>query len=66
MEKLPVRFPKKQTLCISDLMDTLGSNQSDMARAAMQLGLSEIKEMAEKNKKSAQDLVAINAYMAKQ
>lgn len=66
MEKLPVRFPTKQTLSIADLMACLGTNQSDMARAAMELGLNQIKELAARNKKSAQELVVMSAYKAKQ
>jgi len=66
MEKLPVRFPEKHVLGISDLMDSLGSNQSDMARAAMELGLMQIKELAARNVESAQQLVAISSYKAKQ
>lgn len=66
MKKLEILFGEKQHLNISDLMDNLGVKKSDLSRAAMQLGLMQIKELAARNTESAQELVAMNDFKAKQ
>lgn len=66
MKKLEILFTNKQHLNIEDLMDVLGSNKSQLARAAMELGLNQIKELAARNKVSAQELVAMNDFKSKQ
>lgn len=66
VKKIEVLYSDSQQLKLSDLMDNLGCNKTDMARAAMMLGLNQIQELASRNKESAQELVAITAYKAKQ
>lgn len=66
MQKLNVRFAKGQHLKISDLADALGVSNSDIARAALELGMNQIRELGSVKKDSAIELVAINAYKAKQ
>ena len=66
MKKLEILFGQTQHLSISDLMDALGANKSEVSRAAMQLGLMQIKEIAARNKQSAQELVAMNDFKSKQ
>lgn len=64
MKQLPVRFSKKQTAQIADLVDALEMTTTDIARAALALGMLQIKEVAARNKDSAQELVAFNAFKA--
>lgn len=66
MKPLNIRFSTTQQLQVSDLADTCGTTQSDIARAALALGMNQIKELASRNLESAQELVAINAFKAKQ
>ena len=66
MKQLPVRFNNKQTNQLSDLVEMLGSSTTDTARAALALGMQQIKELAARNTESAQELVAINAFKAMQ
>ena len=66
MKPLNVRFPEKQLLQIGDLMDCLGINQTDVSRAAMALGLQQIKELAARDNNSAVELVAVTAVRVKQ
>lgn len=66
MKQLPVRFNEKQTSQLSDLVETLGVSTTDAARAALALGMQQIKELAARNPESAQELIAINAFKAKQ
>lgn len=66
MKKIEVLYSDSQQLKLLDLMSSLGCNKTDMARAAMMLGLNQIQELTYKNKESAQELVAITAYKAKQ
>lgn len=66
MKKIEVLYSETQQLKLSGLMDSLGSNKTDMARAAMWLGLNQIQELAARDMNSAQELVAVTAYKAKQ
>ena len=66
MKKLEILFGQTQHLSISDLMDSLGANKSEVSRAAMHLGLMQIKELAARDKQSAQELVAMNDFKSKQ
>lgn len=66
MKPLNIRFSDGQQLQVSDLADCIGTTNSDIARAALALGMNQIKELAARNKESAQELVAINAFKAKQ
>jgi hypothetical protein len=66
MKKIEVLYSDTQQLKLTDLMKMLGSNKTDMARAAMWLGLNQIQELASRDMSSAQELVAVTAYKAKQ
>lgn len=66
MKQLGVKHPDSQILQVSDLMDCLGSNQTDTVRAALYLGMQQLKELAARDKESAQELLAITAYRVKQ
>lgn len=66
MKQLPVRFNEKQTNQLSDLVECLGTTTTDTARAALALGMQQIKELASRDVDSAQELVAITAFRAKQ
>jgi len=66
MKQIGVQHPEKQLLQISDLMDCLGAKQSDLVRAAMYLGLNQIKEVAARDKESAQELLATTAFKVMQ
>lgn len=62
MKQLPVRFNDKQTLQLSDLVDCLGTTTTDTARAAMALGMQQLKELAARDKDSARELLAVTAF----
>ena len=66
MKQIGVQHPEKQLLQILDLMDCLGAKQSDLVRAAMYLGLNQIKEVAARDKESAQELLATTAFKVMQ
>ena len=65
MKKLEILCGTKQHLNTSDLMDCLGVNKSALARAAYELGLMQIKELAARDKEKAQELVAMNDFKAR-
>lgn len=66
MKKLEILFTNKQHLNIDDLMNSLGVNKSQLGRAAMELGLQQIKELASRNVESAQQVVAMSDFKSKQ
>lgn len=66
MKPLNVRFPDKQVLQIGDLTECLGLTQTDISRAALALGIQQIKELSARSVDSAVELVAITAVKAKQ
>lgn len=66
MKQLPVRFNDKQVLQISDLVDCLGASTTDVSRAALALGLQQLKELAARDKESAQELLAVTAFRVMQ
>ena len=66
MKQLPVRFNDKQANQLADLVDLLGATTTDTARAALALGMNQIKEIAVRNPEKAQELVVIAAYKAMQ
>ena len=66
MKPLNIRFSDSQQLQVLDLSDAIGTTQSDIARAALALGMQQIKELASRNLESSQELVAIQAFKAKQ
>ena len=59
MKKLDVLFSDTQKLTIKDLAGLINLNQSQIARAAMQLGLQHIKNATSKNSESGADMVII-------
>ena len=65
MKMLPVKFGDTQMLSIKDMVDVLGIDNSKVARAALRLGLEQIKALASRDTEKAKDLVAINDAMAK-
>lgn len=66
MKKLEILFTNKQHLNVDDLMKSTGSNKSQLCRAALELGLMQIKELASRDLVSAQELIAMNDFKAKQ
>lgn len=66
MKQLPVRFNEKQTLQIGDLVECLGSTTTDVSRAALALGMQQLKELAARDKESAQELLAVTAFKVMQ
>ena len=62
MKQLGVKHPDKQVNQIGDLMDCLGANQTDVVRAAMHLGMQQLKELAARDKGAAQELLAVTAF----
>lgn len=66
MKQLPVRFNQKQTKQLEDLVDLLGATTTDTARAALALGMQQIKEIAARDPSKAQELVIMSAHKAMQ
>lgn len=66
MKQLGVKYPEKQILQVADLMDCLGSNQTDTVRVAMYLGIQQLKELASRDKERAQELLATTAFKVMQ
>lgn len=66
MKQIGVQHPETQILQLSDLMDSLGTKQSDTVRAALYLGMQQIKELAARDKEKAQELVAMTAFRVMQ
>lgn len=66
MKPLDIRFSDTQRNQVKDLAEVIGTANSDIGRAAMALGMQQIKELAARNLESAQELVAIQAFKAKQ
>lgn len=66
MKQLPVRFNDKQVLQIGDLVDCLGASTTDVSRVALALGLQQLKELAARDKESAQELLAVTAFKVMQ
>ena len=65
MKMLPVKFSDSQMLRIKDVVDSIGIDNSKVARAAMRLGLMQIIAMASRDVEKAIDLVLINDARAK-
>ena len=59
MEKLNVRFSDQQKRKISDLSDCLDLFSSDVARAAMAIGLEKLQALAARDAKEAKNQVSI-------
>ena len=63
MRQLPVRFADKQRLKVKDVSEKAGIDQSQVARAAMQLGLSILREEIPAGYSTA-EYIAINNMKA--
>lgn len=66
MKKLDVLFGDTQAVQIEDLALVSVCNKSEVARAALQLGLMQIKELMSRNTESANDVIMINSVRGKQ
>ena len=65
MKQLGAQFGQVQHLQISDLSCALGLSKSDIARAALSLGLSQIRVLAAKDLDKARSLTAVSSAKAK-
>lgn len=65
MKQLNVRFSDTQRLKLSDIATTLNMNDSDIARAALYIGLNEITSMASKDTDRGIEFASLNAVKAK-
>ena len=65
MKQLAVRFSDAQDLKISDLSEVVNTKYSNVARAAMKLGLEQITTLAAVDLEKARDLVLIADARAK-
>lgn len=65
MKMLNVRFGDSQVLKVDDIASTLGMSNSDIARAALYIGLNEINAIASKDKDRGIEFASLNAVKAK-
>ena len=65
MKQIGVKFSEVQRLLLTDVSDSIGANLSDVARAAMYLGMLQIRTLASVDTEKASELVAINNFKAK-
>lgn len=65
MKMLNVRFSEAQQLVIDDVASTLNMTNSDIARAALYIGLNEIKAIASKDTDRGIEFASLNAVKAK-
>lgn len=65
MKQLNVRFSETQRLKLSDIAATLNMNDSDIARAALYIGLNEITSIASKDTDRGIEFASLNAIKAK-
>ena len=65
MKQLNVRFSDAQVLKVSDISELLNMNSSDVARAALYIGLNEIMSMASANTDRGIEFTSLNAIKAK-
>jgi len=65
MKQLNVRFSESQSLKVSDLSDKLTMSSSDIARAALYIGLNEIMSLASKDVDRGIEFASLNAVKAK-
>lgn len=66
MKQLGVKHSPTQINQILDLMNCLGSCQSDTVRAALYLGMQQLKELSARDKESAQELLAVTSFKSMQ
>ena len=65
MKQLNVRFSEAQKLKLSDIASTLNMSDSEVARAALYIGLNEITSIASKNTDRGIEFTSLNAIKAK-
>ena len=65
MKMLNVRFSESQQLKVDDIAKLLGMSNSDIARAALYIGLNEIKAIASKDTDRGIEFASLNAVKAK-
>lgn len=65
MKILNIRFSEVAHLIISDLVDITKGTNSEVARAALHIGLLEIRELAAVDVERAKEIVAINNLKSK-
>ena len=65
MKMLNVRFSESQHLAVDDIANTLNMSNSDIARAALYIGLNEIKAIASKDTDRGIEFASLNAVKAK-
>jgi len=65
MKMLNVRFSESQQLKVDDIASLLGMSNSDIARAALYIGLNEIKAIASKDTDRGIEFASLNAVKAK-
>lgn len=65
MKQLNVRFSDTQALKVSDISETLNMSSSDIARAALYIGLNEIMSLANKDVDRGIEFASLNAVKAK-
>ncbi len=65
VNKLNVRFSEIQKMQLNDVSSAVGAKLSDVARAAMYLGMLQIKALAANDTEKAGELIAINNFKAK-
>lgn len=65
MKILNIRFSEVAHLIISDLVDITKATNSEVARAALHIGLSEIRALAAVDVERAKEIVAINNLKSK-
>lgn len=65
MKQLNVRFSDTQALKVSDISELLNMSSSDVARAAMYIGLNEIMALASKDTDRGIEFTSLNAVKAK-
>lgn len=65
MKKLDILFSDNSKLQINDIADLLGVSKSDVARAALSIGLQKIKAIGSMDIEDAQSLTLMEALKAK-
>lgn len=65
MKMLNVRFSDAQQIKLDEIASYLGMSNSDIARAALFIGLNEIKSIANKDSDRGIEFASLNAVKAK-
>lgn len=65
MKRLEVLFPDSQHATIEETSKKTEPNKSKLCRAAMEIGLQKINDLAEKDLDAAQELIAISDFKSR-